>query len=119
MNGLFQKLVGNTVWKNYMLLSTQWPSAFGCARQTDASTPPPPPPATDFKKEPDMNCAPAPTYLANSTLETYSQGTEPLASSSCMACHGNAVSQQVRPPDVKPEDFFNQSDFTFMLEKAR
>jgi hypothetical protein len=119
MNGQFQKLLGNSVWKNYMLLSTQWPSAFGCARQTDASTPPPPPPATDFKKEPDMNCAPAPTYLANSTLETYSQGSEPLASSSCMACHGNAVSQQVRPPDVKPEEFFNQSDFTFMLEKAR
>ena len=66
-----------------------------------------------------MNCAPAPTFLANSTLETYSQGTNPLASSSCMACHGNAVSQQVRPPDMKPEDFFNQSDFTFMLEKAR
>jgi hypothetical protein len=119
MNGQFQKLVGNTVWKNYMLLSTQWPSDFNCARLADSSTPPPPAPATDFKKEPDMNCAPAPTYLANSTLETYSQGTEPLASSSCMACHGNAVSQQVRPPDVKPEDFFNQSDFTFMLEKAR
>ena len=72
-----------------------------------------------FKKEPDMNCAPAPTFLANSTLETYSQGTDPLASSSCMACHGNAVSQQVRPPDMKAEEFFNQSDFTFMLEKAR
>jgi len=66
-----------------------------------------------------MTCAPAPTYLANSTLETYSQGSEPLASSSCMACHGNAVSYQQRPPNLKPEDFFNQSDFTFMLEKAR
>jgi hypothetical protein len=33
--------------------------------------------------------------------------------------HGNAVSQQVRPPEMKPQDFFNQSDFTFMLEKAR
>jgi hypothetical protein len=66
-----------------------------------------------------MNCAPAPTFLANSTLETYSQGTDPLASSSCVACHGNAVSQQVRPPNMTAEDFFNQSDFTFMLEKAR
>jgi hypothetical protein len=25
----------------------------------------------------------------------------------------------VRPPGMKPQDFFNQSDFTFMLEKAR
>jgi hypothetical protein len=119
MNKQFQDILVNTVWKNYMLLSTQWPSNFNCARQKDASTPPVPEPATDFKKEPDMNCAPAPTFLANSTLETYSQGTDPLASSSCVACHGNAVSQQVRPPNMTAEDFFNQSDFTFMLEKAR
>jgi hypothetical protein len=116
LNRQFQDILKNTVWKNYMLLSTQWPSDFNCARATTAGTPPP---STDFKKQPDMNCAPAPTYLANSTLETYSQGSVPLASSSCMACHGNAVSQQVRPPDLKPEEFFNQSDFTFMLEKAR
>ena len=116
MNDQFQRIVGNTVWKNYMLLSTQWPSDFGCARATTTGTPAP---STDFKKQPDMNCAPAPTYLANSTLETYSQGRSPLASSSCMACHGNAVSQQVRSSDVQPEDFLNQSDFTFMLEKAR
>jgi hypothetical protein len=112
MNKQFQEILGNAVWKDYMLLSTQWPSDFDCAKKK-------PDGATDFTKEPDMNCAPAPTFLANSTLETYSQGTNPLASSSCMACHGNAVSQQVRPPDMKAEDFFNQSDFTFMLEKAR
>jgi hypothetical protein len=116
LNRQFQDVLKNAVWKNYMLLSTQWPSDLKCANKTTTGTPPP---STDFKKQPDMNCAPTPTYLANSTLETYSQGSEPLASSSCMACHGNAVSQQVRPPDVKPEDFFNQSDFTFMLEKAR
>jgi hypothetical protein len=116
LNEQFQGLLKNTVWKNYMLLSTQWPSDFGCARATTTGTPAP---STDFKKQPDMNCAPAPTYLANSTLETYSQGRSPLASSSCMACHGNAVSQQVRSSGVQPEDFLNQSDFTFMLEKAR
>src|SRR5262245_12699684 len=71
MNAEFKKILGNTVWKNYMLLSTQWPSDFRCAGQKDESSrPPPPAPATDFKKEPDMNCAPAPTFLANSTLET-------------------------------------------------
>jgi hypothetical protein len=37
-----------------------------------------------------------------------------------MACHGNAVSYQQGPPNA-PTDakFFNQSDFTFTLEKAR
>jgi hypothetical protein len=100
-----------------MLLSTQWPSNFDCAHRVSDDTNPEP--RTDFKKEPDMTCAPAPTYLANSTLETYSQGDDPLASSSCMACHGNAVSFQQRPPNLSSEDFFNQSDFTFMLEKAK
>jgi len=120
INGRFQDVLGDTVWKNYMLLSTQWPSAFPCGSLTvKAPRPVQPDPDTDFEKQPDMTCAPAPTYLANSTLETYSQGNIPLASSSCMACHGNAVSQQGRSADVKPGDFYNQSDFTFMLEKAR
>jgi hypothetical protein len=108
-----------------MLLSTQWPSDFRCAEKKASD--PGPDPNTDLEKEPDMNCAPAPTFLANSTLETYSQGKVPLASSSCMACHGNATSYQLAPPeadqfepDRNPEPkFFNQTDFTFMLEKAR
>ena len=108
-----------------MLLSTQWPSDFICAGKKASD--PGPDPNTDVNKEPDMNCAPAPTFLANSTLETYSQGDTALASSSCMACHGNATSYQ-RPasdaqqpgPDGKPDfKFFNQTDFTFMLEKTR
>jgi hypothetical protein len=48
--------------------------------------------------------------LANTTLETSSQGRVPLASSSCIACHGNATMQHV---PAKP------SDYTFVLEKAR
>ena len=65
----------HSVWKNYMLLSTQWPSAFAMhctalhSQSADA-----PDPKTDFLKQPDMTCSPAPTFLANSTLETYSQG---------------------------------------------
>ena len=43
----------------------------------------------------DPTGVPAPTYLSNTTLETYSQGTTPLASSSCMACHGNATTKHV------------------------
>ena len=66
-----------------------------------------------------MVCAPAPPYLANSTLETYTQGTTPLASSSCMACHANATSFQPRPATGEASRSpFNQSDFTFTLEKA-
>src|SRR6185503_7331521 len=72
LNKSFQGLLKGTVWENYMLLTTQWPS--------------------DFASKTDPTGAPAPVYLANSTLETFSQGTIPLASSSCMACHGNAVS---------------------------
>ena len=116
MNKKFQEILRGTVWENYMLLSTQWPSDFECAKQNAADAKPELAPNTDLEKAPDMNCAPAPTFLANSTLETYSQGDVPLASSSCMACHGNATSYQ-RPKS--PNDvYFNQSDFTFTLEKA-
>jgi hypothetical protein len=120
------------VWTNYILIGTQWPSDFGCATRLSALEGAPIP-RTDFDKEPDMNCAPAPAFLANSTLETYSQGEIPQASSSCIGCHGNATSFIRRPPSVKDEKnsvaanetekrrqmFMNQSDFTFMLEKAR
>jgi hypothetical protein len=120
MNTIFHSMLQNTVWKNYMLLSTQWPSAFlSCAglhsKNADA-----PAPKTDFLKQPDMTCSPAPTFLANSTLETYSQGNIPQASSSCIGCHGNAVGFQAGASNPKPgQVFFNQSDFTFMLEKAQ
>jgi hypothetical protein len=119
MNKIFQSMLQNTVWKNYMLISTQWPSEFACT-QLHSESLNAPAPKTDFLKRPDMNCSPAPTFLANSTLETYSQGDVPLASSSCIACHGNAVSFQTRPSNPKPGDVhLNQSDFTFMLEKAQ
>jgi hypothetical protein len=132
INDKFQAILSDTVWKNYMLIGTQWPSAFPCTADQsllkDA-----PDPFTDFDKQPDMNCAPAPTFLANSTLETFSQGNIPQASSSCMACHGNSTSYLRRQRDVKSPNspkaakdagdvktmFMSQSDFTFMLEKAR
>ncbi len=123
MNKIFQSMLQNSVWKNYMLISTQWPSAVACtslhSQRTDS-----PAPRTDFIKQPDMTCSPAPSFLANSTLETYSQadseGDVPLASSSCIACHGNAVGFQTGPSTPKTgEIHLNQSDFTFMLEKAQ
>jgi hypothetical protein len=115
INTAFQKLLKNTVWEHYMLISTQWPSNFACTRLRSSS---PTFPNTDFQKQPDMTCAPAPTFLANSTLETYSQGDVPLASSSCIGCHGNATDYQNAPANPNALHF-NQSDFTFMLEKAQ
>src|SRR5262249_30674168 len=65
INDKFHSILGNTVWQNYILIGTQWPSGFPCAADhsllKDA-----PEPKTDFEKQPDMNCAPAPTFLANS-----------------------------------------------------
>jgi hypothetical protein len=126
MNTIFHSLLGNSVWKNYMLINTQWPSAAPCRQmQARTSNPPdpkndPPDPKTDFFKQPDMTCSPAPTFMANSTLETYSQGTVPLASSSCIGCHGNAVGFQRSASDRRDgKANLNQSDFTFMLEKAQ
>jgi hypothetical protein len=118
MNKIFQNMLADTVWKNYMLISTQWPSAFGCTKlHSNSSTPKP---QTDFLKQPDMTCSPAPTFLANSTLETYSQGNIPLASSSCIACHGNAVDFQRGASNPQAGKVrLNESDFTFILEKAQ
>lgn len=90
LNDGFRALLKGTVWENYMLLATQWPS--------------------DFDSKTDCNGVPAPTFLANTTLETYSQGRVPLASSSCMGCHGNATTLRVPA---------TPSDFTFILEKAQ
>jgi hypothetical protein len=119
MNTIFHSMLKGTVWEHYMLLSTQWPSAFGCTRLHSQSSDAPAP-NTDFVKQPDMTCSPAPTFFANSTLETYSQGDIPLASSSCIACHGNAVGFQTGASNPKPGELhLNQSDFTFMLEKAQ
>lgn len=119
MNTIFHSMLSNSVWKNYMLISTQWPSAFSCTSQ-QAKNPNTPDPKTDFLKQPDMTCSPAPTFLANSTLETYSQGDVPLASSSCIACHSNAVGFQKSASNPQPgRPNLNQSDFTFMLEKAQ
>jgi hypothetical protein len=131
MNAVFHSMLpANSVWQNYMLLSTQWPSAFGCAASLHSQHPGTPAPRTDFVKQPDMTCSPAPTFLANSTLETYSQADSkadlpdspavPLATSSCIACHSNAVGFQRSASNREAgRPNLNQSDFTFMLEKAQ
>lgn len=88
LNASYQGLLTGTVWKNYELVSTQWPS--------------------DPTSATDPNGVPAPLFLANTTMETYIQGRTPQASSSCMACHGNAAATTGRT-----------SDFTYVLERAK
>jgi hypothetical protein len=97
INALSQSVAGikGTVWENYVLVSTQWP--------------------TDFANKVDLSGVPAPTYLANTTLETYSQGEIPLASSSCIACHLNATTR----PSATSKKEAAPSDFTYILEKAQ
>lgn len=135
MNMVFHSMLPrNSVWQNYMLISTQWPSAFNGCASLPSKNANEPPPDTDFLKQPDMTCSPAPTYLANSTLETYSQADPkanpkadpfdmpevPLATSSCIACHSNAVGFQRSASNRQAgRPNLNQSDFTFMLEKAQ
>lgn len=97
------------VWENYDLITTQWPSGH-CA---DDEHP---------EKLSDATCAPFPTFLANTTLETFSQPQQAtemqgdkdagiaLATSSCISCHNNATTQH-RPA--------KRSDFTYILEKAK
>jgi hypothetical protein len=138
MNTIFHSLLPpDNVWQNYMLISTQWPTAFA-THCTGLHSQSPLEPKTDFVKQPDMTCSPAPIYLANSTLETYSQADNkvekqtdengvlpddlavPLATSSCIACHSNAVGFQRTASDREAgRPNLNQSDFTFMLEKAQ
>lgn len=132
MNTVFHSMLPpDSVWQNYMLISTQWPSAFAIhCTGLHAQRPGSPAPQTDFAKQPDMTCSPAPTYLANSTLETYSQADSnadlpdmpavPLATSSCIACHSNAAGfQRTASNRGAGRPNLNQSDFTFMLEKAQ
>lgn len=86
-NNQFRPALNGTVWNNYELITTQWP--------------------TDGANRVDPNGVPFPVFAANATMETYVQGNVPQASSSCMACHGNATSSTGR-----------ESDFSFVLEKA-
>jgi hypothetical protein len=54
---------------------------------------------------------PAPTFMANTTLETYLQKSnppQPNVSSQCIECHNNATMTVPVP-----------SDFTYILQRAQ
>jgi len=114
LNDVFHKQITGTVWANYDLVTTQWPSGFPCAGKKSPG------------KLPDPSCTPFPTFLANSTLETFSQPLQrseagdrapgvPLATSSCISCHNNATT---KPTHNNARTIAMRSDFTYILEKA-
>ena len=83
--------IRGTVWANYMLVATQWPTVtqpptsdndgrYFPGPRVDPNTPAEPYQVDEKKDEPDEN-------LANVTMETYAQD----APASCMSCH-HAVS---------------------------
>jgi hypothetical protein len=82
-----------SVWQYYELISTQWPTS-------------PSPACAPNPTQPNGN--PAPQFLANTTLETYDQGSVANVSSSCIGCHGNAGMTTGAA-----------SDFTYLLQRAQ
>ena len=82
----------SSVWQNYELISTMWPTNTGqCVANPG-----------------DPLGTPAPNFLANTTLETYIQGMVPNVSSNCIECHNNATMTAPVP-----------SDFTYILQRAQ
>jgi hypothetical protein len=82
----------NSVWQNYELISTMWPTNTGQCQANPG----------------DPLGTPAPNFLANTTLETYIQGMVPNVSSNCIECHNNATMTTPVP-----------SDFTYVLQRAK
>ncbi len=82
----------DSVWQNYELISTMWPTNTGTCQAT---------PGVPLG-------TPAPTFLANTTAETYIQGMVPNVSSNCIECHNNAT---MTTPVA--------SDFTYVLQRAQ
>lgn len=100
MNAGYQKLLAGSVWANYSLVATQWAGNLGGL--------------------------PKPAYMANTVIETYTQGPtppsdgptpypkagynpfSPKASSSCMKCHSVATTPQN-----------TNADFSFLLGNAQ
>ena len=91
---LLRSVSTNSVWQYYRLDSTQWP--------TDTQL------GKCEAKPANPNGTPAPTFLANVTLETFIQGKTPGVSSSCIGCHGNAAMTNGAA-----------SDFTYVLQVAQ
>ena len=72
MNHRYQELVKGTVWENYQLVMTQWPSNPGDGSGS----------GDPFPQSP-LDDPPSTTNVSNATMETYLQDD-----TTCMNCHG-------------------------------
>lgn len=92
VNDQWHQLVQGTVWVNYELISTQWP--------------------TNPTSEEDPTGKPKPRYLANTVMETYNQtpdpNTEDSTPSSCIGCHVYGATLSGK-----------KADFSFLFSKAK
>jgi hypothetical protein len=90
VNQQWHLIVRGTVWENYVLVSTQWPTA----------------PSSSPKGRPE------PAFLANTVLETYNQISDPNTPgskpSSCIDCHFVASGLNGK-----------KGDFSFLFAKAQ
>lgn len=104
--GLLKGVNPASVWQFYELVSTQWPTQPASSQTFCPAPGTPGPTLQQVQSETDGN--PAPQFLANTTLETFVQGTVPNASSSCIRCHHAATATTGET-----------SDFTYLLERAK
>lgn len=106
LNESVQGILDGTVWQGYELVSTQWPTA---ASGANSQRPNAENGWCTGLNPTDKSGNPAPTFLANTTLETYVQGRQ-VGDSSCINCHLNAT---------MAEGQASFSDFTYLLERAQ
>ncbi len=115
LNAAVRPLLAGSVWANYELVGTQWPTQASDSGQSGFV----PSAASNWcmpLNRRRQDGVPQPTVLANTTLETYIQGTDPQTSSSCLNCHLNATIAGPREGGTTRNLF---SDFTYLLERAQ
>ena len=85
LNAAFQNLLAGTVWQNYQLISTQWPTQPAQFKFPGAGP-------TAGKYPGDCGLPFPSTGIANTVVETYDQApTTLLTGNSCMSCHYQAA----------------------------
>ena len=104
-NASYRAALKGTVWANYQLVATQWPT-------TPSSPSTPGDPGHTFPGSSDSS-----TAFANSTLETFEQGK---IFTSCMACHNStrgptdflwSLNDHAFPPKTSTPNFMKEPAF--------
>lgn len=100
VNSQWQELLAGTVWENYELISTQWPTDPQNKTECNVSGIP----------SYQLPGCPTPPILANTTMETYIQGDRggPKFASSCIGCHQYGAQLNGR-----------KADFSYLFSRAK